>query len=382
MENWTSFSTTFLNDNIIFHFTGCTPEKFSVVKVNHENLAVHGELYFLYSLKSWRSFVFCVEGCTTILQHYAHTHRMRKGDASTDVTEEILEHLILKSNNWPIKIARCMLQKERVCVFLNRRDIITNSIKMALDCGRTFGRKLSTGKAFSLKYQPDAESDLTTQRLHLILNVAAKVLHLQGHVVSDEGNSIGKYIFSSKSEGPVAEGYKKYICGVVKNSQSNSKEVCLSWQQYVEQKMNQVAESSKHELIGNKEAEENKRFLHNLASAIITFELIAVKPSRSVVIGNNNLEDNRNVTNTKGASFILYNTARISTIIAKYNEKVSREEYPSLPNIENVDFSQLQEEEGDHLIPKVIARLYMLHALQIVLQNALDIFDIKMESRM
>jgi len=47
---------------------------------------------------------------------------------------------------------------------------------------------------------------------------------------------------------------------------------------------------------------------------------------------------------TTGASFILYNTARIATIIAKYNEKVSHGDYPSLPNIEDVDFSQLQEE--------------------------------------
>lgn len=45
-----------------------------------------------------------------------------------------------------------------------------------------------------------------------------------------------------------------------------------------------------------------------------------------------------------GAAFVLYNTARIATIIMKYNEKVSYGNYPSLPNIENVDFSQLHEE--------------------------------------
>lgn len=45
-----------------------------------------------------------------------------------------------------------------------------------------------------------------------------------------------------------------------------------------------------------------------------------------------------------GASFVLYNTARIATIIMKYNEKVSRGDYPNLPDIKNVDFSQLQEE--------------------------------------
>lgn len=45
-----------------------------------------------------------------------------------------------------------------------------------------------------------------------------------------------------------------------------------------------------------------------------------------------------------GASFALYNTARIAAIITKHNEKVSYGDYPSLPDIKNVDFSQLQEE--------------------------------------
>lgn len=52
----------------------------------------------------------------------------------------------------------------------------------------------------------------------------------------------------------------------------------------------------------------------------------------------------KNYVNIVGASFVLYNTARIATIIMKYNEKVLCGNYPSLPNIENVDFSQLHEE--------------------------------------
>lgn len=39
-------------------------------------------------------------------------------------------------------------------------------------------------------------------------------------------------------------------------------------------------------------------------------------------------------------------------------------------------------QEGDHLIPKMVARLYMLRALQVVFENALDILSIKPVSRM
>jgi len=180
-----------------------------------------------------------------------------------------------------------------------------NSIKIALKYGKTFGRNLSTGKAFSLKYQSDAESDLTTQRLYLIKNVAAKILNLHGHVVLDEGNSSRKYIFTSKSEGLVAEGYKKYICGVVKNSQTNSKEICLSWQQYIKYKIIQLAKLNEHKLIGNKENEINDLFLRNLANAVAIFELMAIKPSRSIVIENNDLKNDRNITNTKGLVLLI-----------------------------------------------------------------------------
>jgi len=209
--------------------------------------------------------------------------------------------LVLKSNNWPIKIERCTLQKERVCIFLNRGDIITNSIKLAFKYGKIFGRNPSTDKAFNLKCQSDAESDLTTRRLHLIKSVAAKLLNLHGHMVLYEENSSSKYIFTSKSEGLVAEGYNKYICGVVKNPQSNSKEVCLSWEQYIKDKMIQLTKLNKHKITGDKKIEVNNLFFYNLASAIATFELMAVKPSRSVIIGNNNLESDRDIrTNTKG----------------------------------------------------------------------------------
>jgi len=196
-----------------------------------------------------------------------------------------------------------MLQKERICLFLNRGDIVANSIRMAIECGMSFGKAKSTGKAFTLKYQSDGQSDLTTQRLRLIRNIAAKALSLHGHTLSTGENCTGKYMFTSKSEGSVDEGYKKYVCGVVKNFQSNSKEICLTWEQYIKCKMNQLAELSEHKFIEDEKNNAKDFFLRNLANAIIIFELMAVKPSRSVIIGNNNFEDDKSITNTRG---ILY----------------------------------------------------------------------------
>lgn len=214
---------------------------------------------------------------------------------------QIFKQLILKSSNWPIRIQQCMLQRERVCLFLNRQDIIANSIRMAVEYGLTFGRIQPIGKTFNLKYQPDTQSDLTSHRLCLMKNIAAKALSLHGCTLSAEENCVNKYMFTSKSEGTIDKGYEKYICGVVKNYETNLKEICLTWEQYVKCKMNQLTEFSEHKFIeSEKNFTEKDSFSHNLANAIVIFELMAVKPSRPVVVGNNNLQDNRSITNTRG----------------------------------------------------------------------------------
>lgn len=172
---------------------------------------------------------------------------------------------------------------------------------MAIECGVMFGSIPSTGKAFSLKYEPDVQSDLTTRRLRLTRNIAAKVLNLHGYVISNEENCPDKYVFTSKSEGSVDEGYEKYVCGVVKNSQSKSKEIYLTWEQYVKCKIDQLAELNEHKLIEDEESNTKKDlFLKNLANATVIFELMSVKPSRSVIIGNSDSKEDKSITNTKG----------------------------------------------------------------------------------
>lgn len=202
-----------------------------------------------------------------------------------------------------------MLQREKICFFLNRGDIVANSITMAIKCGMTFGKAKSTSKAFRLKYQLDGQSDLTTQRLRLMKNVAAKALNLHGYMLSTEENCAG-YVFTSKSEGSVDEGYEKYVCGVVKNSQSNSKEICLTWEQYIKCKMDHLAELSEDKFVESEKNNAKDLFLCNLANAIVIFELLAVKPSRSVIIENNNFQDDRSVTNTKG----IFHISKLLTI--------------------------------------------------------------------
>lgn len=45
-----------------------------------------------------------------------------------------------------------------------------------------------------------------------------------------------------------------------------------------------------------------------------------------------------------GASFVLYNYARLSRIINTFQQNVSNKLYPELPNVAEVDFALLDDE--------------------------------------
>nr|XP_034178930.1 DALR anticodon-binding domain-containing protein 3 isoform X1 [Osmia lignaria] len=442
MEN-TSICIQTLIDNITLYLCGNTSKNVSVIKVNCDNLATNGELYFLPSLKVWKHLLQgtnkCDGKCTTILQHFLHIRGCEmKNRTDEDITKEVLQSLVSSSCNWLIKIQRYVLEKERICLFLHRTPLIANSIKLALTSQCNFGRTLSLNKVFSFKSHQDGESEITTARLNLIQSVTEKIVRLHGGRISDEGSDY-RFMFTTKSQGKVEENYEKCVCGVVKNAEKNCKEVMLTWEKYINNKIKELRMLNEHKYFEDEhDIKTDDCFIENVAKATATFELLSVKPSRSVFIGSNSVP-NKSTTNTKGAAFILYNTARISAIIKKYNDKRLKGEYPNLPHVYDVDFSLLNQQdewelvynfiighqevikeclkcesvfqtnpqviciflsrlckkfsiyyrttkiltEGyDHLIPTMIARLYMLHALQIILQNSLALLDIMPVPRM
>lgn len=47
-----------------------------------------------------------------------------------------------------------------------------------------------------------------------------------------------------------------------------------------------------------------------------------------------------------GASFILYNSARIETLLRTFEDRVSSGVYPKLPDVENIDITLLNDGVG------------------------------------
>lgn len=77
-----------------------------------------------------------------------------------------------------------------------------------------------------------------------------------------------------------------------------------------------------------------------LGMAIVTFDLLKIKHFNAI-----DFEKVMTVTSTvKGAAFILYNVARLQTLLASFDHQVSSGFYAPLPHIDDVDFGLLKEE--------------------------------------
>lgn len=214
---------------------------------------------------------------------------------------QVLQLLIASSSNWSIKLEKYLLERERICLFLQRAPLIENSIKAAITFKHDFGKTFSSKKVFSLQSLQDKESELTTTRLYLIQCVTEKILNLHGYSVSNEYPDY-KFVFTSKSQGNVEENYERCICGVVKNIETNCKETKLTWQEYISNKIKELKALNEHKYYETENCNVKTQdcFLENIAKATAVFELLSVKPTRSVFIGCNFATD-KNTTNTKGA---------------------------------------------------------------------------------
>ncbi|XP_012287697.1 DALR anticodon-binding domain-containing protein 3 isoform X2 [Orussus abietinus] len=409
-----------LVDNILKELIGERIENVSVVKINSSNLSNNGDLSILINLCAWKDYISpeIEDELMNILEYYFYRNEQFILHSSDETAEKVFEALIHSSRNWPLKIEKCTLQKERVCIFLNRPHAMATAIKTIIEFGSNYGRALSNEKNFAIEVLPDFESHLTNVRLHIIKDVTRNILRLQGYQISENGHF--KHILTVKSQGEIENNYKRIVCGVVKSSQMGTKEKELTWDMYITRIMDKLSHTVSQKFFSENAMIDDYNDVLNIAKAVATFELLSVKPSRAVLLkADTNYIDN--VINKKGGLFVLYNTVRIAAIFEKYNERRCKGMYPALTHIDDVDFSLLTQEEEWELVynfilgyskliengirheptlepcPQVVCaflsqlckmfsvyycRFRVLTSLQIVLHNALAILGIDRISHM
>ncbi|XP_065170243.1 uncharacterized protein [Atheta coriaria] len=175
-----------------------------------------------------------------------------------------------------------------------------------------------------------------------------------------------------------------------------------------------------------------KQKIDKLGHAAVTFQMIQNTPQKTI-----SLASKHHVI--KDAAFVIYNGARISSILRRFESEIEKNTHNKLPTIENIDFSTLRlSEEWDliyaflaqfpdvikkcvcdlpegklnfqklyeflvhfstafsvyysrikiiteakeHLLPTMHARIYLLKSIERVLQNALKLLNIELVNQM
>ncbi|KAL3852213.1 hypothetical protein ACJMK2_015885 [Sinanodonta woodiana] len=87
-----------------------------------------------------------------------------------------------------------------------------------------------------------------------------------------------------------------------------------------------------------------------LTMANIKFELLATTARNMVKLDLSHDISDGTLGDAGGGAFVMYNCARLSTLLSHFQESVEKGLYPPLPPIEEVDFVTLREQEEWHLL--------------------------------
>ncbi|PZC86851.1 hypothetical protein B5X24_HaOG201710 [Helicoverpa armigera] len=305
-----------------------------LVKKHQDNLQTHGDFSFPNSVKSWHEFANCDEVVdkedTTLLQ-------VIRKDCG-DIVEE--------SKKWTLQVNKLKEDNGRIYLFLERPKAICVGLSEALRNFAVLAQKLHEAES-AVQLDPCCveQCDLTSLRAKYVSNVINNLCAL---------NKVDSNIFVTTKSSSNREGCHRVLCGTVLNSKTGAKETEISADDYIRLRQDEMTLIAQHKY-GVRVSTDSKwkEFIAHLGESAAAFELLQTKPSSPVKINF----DCSSVGSSKGASFILYNCARLETIIRTYNDKVGDNTYPELPSFDDVDFSLLILEDEWHLIFNYILSL-------------------------
>uniref|UniRef100_A0A2A4K828 DALR anticodon binding domain-containing protein n=1 Tax=Heliothis virescens TaxID=7102 RepID=A0A2A4K828_HELVI len=305
-----------------------------LVKKHQDNLQTHGDFSFPNSVKSWHEFAICDEVVnkedTTLMQVI--------GKECGDIVEE--------SINWTLQVNKVKEDNGRIYLFLERPKTICVGLSEALRNIAVLAQQLHEGVS-EVHLDPGCEEqcDITSLRAKYVCSVIRNLCAL---------NKVDSKIFVTTKSSSNREGCHRVLCGTVLNSKTGAKETEINADGYIRIRQDEMTLIAQHKY-GVRVSTDSKwkEFIAHLGESAAAFELLQTKPSSPVKINF----DCSSVGSSKGASFILYNCARLETIIRTYNDRVCDNTYPELPAFDDVDFSLLVLEDEWHLIFNYILSL-------------------------
>ncbi|KAL4705483.1 hypothetical protein ACJJTC_017343, partial [Scirpophaga incertulas] len=318
------------SNNLIFFICGKNQvNRGMLVKKHSEHFDHYGEFSFPLSIKSWHYYLSCDNGSIIGFD---------RGKTVLDFIGKVPNDLIKESSLWRLQILKVFAENDRLYLFLDRSQSLRIALSEALNNNSQLNLKMgkSTGRVLSDNNAEDDQSITSLRRDYLLKSVDNLI-----PIVEDRISHNYTIVVSSRSA-QYQNGQCLMLCGAVLNAKSGAKETKIKADDYIRLRQGEMTLIAQHKYGVRVSSDENWReFLSHLGEAAAAFELLQTKPSSAVKI---NFECS-SAGSSKGAAFVLYNCARLETLIRSFNSKVNEGVYPSLPKFEDIDFSLLTHEE-------------------------------------
>ncbi|XP_067639988.1 uncharacterized protein [Eurosta solidaginis] len=335
------------------------------IRVHREKLKIQGEFSFPACPDLWRKW--CSEAGHKLCLDALAMFRPNEEDLSETAKQKFLD----MAAQWKFPIERIRIENDRCFLYLQRNVVKTMLLQEVLKNGvhpNGYGQlekdpQKRVWLCFSNQTAQES-NELSFYRAKLVGDTLVKVLQyshwtnatekeateankgkcdkvLQLNVTSVAGKPL------VPPPGIIAPGKLSHAtirCGLVIDPLTG-KLTTLKTSEYLSCRSNDMCLMALHKYgIRAKDDSKFRALMARLGAAAVTVDLLEVRFSSPVQIIRSGKGS------TKGAAFILYNSARIESLLRRFEEKVENEDYEQLPAVDDVDFNLLDEEEEWQLI--------------------------------
>lgn len=326
-----------VKNEIIKHLT-----RQSTSHTKQNNLIRHDsgdhDLSFLTTLNIWRNYLpeLNNENSST----YSNNILLYRANDLLVTVDQALESLKIASKDWEFQIyAADFNENENRClIYLDRSRCYRLFIDEILNNDHYGMCNKFTEETICLELETTSDLYVTEYRMQLVALVIRNLISYSKFVlVTNPDNAKHKIYLTTKSncgrDNQDRTGWSRVVCGVVLDKK-NHKASTISTAEYLSQRHAQMYLTSIHKYgVKVKDDEALKTLMQILGNGAGTFDLLEVKFTSHICADN-----------VSSKAFILYNSARLETLIHNFIEKTEEGYYPPLPPFEEVDMDLIREE--------------------------------------
>uniref|UniRef100_A0A1A9W8P2 DALR anticodon binding domain-containing protein n=1 Tax=Glossina brevipalpis TaxID=37001 RepID=A0A1A9W8P2_9MUSC len=356
----------------------------TLIRVHSEKLALLGEISFPSKPEIW-------------FNHFKNSREKLNENALRMLkpnefgSDEQKLHFLEIASTWYLPVERLTINPERCLVHLKRIEIIKQTVSRILT-DKTYGqlKKSEHHYVYIEKLEEDTGmlQNLSFSRMKLLYNVLENVVRYSKWIKAsdlDTEQCLNLKLQSVRDSQGSQENVVVVKCGLVVDPLTNGSLCKMPTKEYLSLRSNDMCLMAMHKY--GVRVKQDARFcalMSRLGSAAVTVDLLEVRHSSPVKIircGQGS---------SKGASFILYNSARLESLLRSFDERVANGDYESLPPLNSINWELLNEEEWQLVFvylngfPDLIERcldqlergLCAIHLIIRFLNNMVGVFSI------